>query len=214
MLFEPEERTSLASFTATRHFVLVTELDNVRSRIYVLDHRDGRWLREPLPGVPEFGDVSVQAIDPDLSDDYFLQVTDFLTPNTLAMERSDRAPPRSSNSFHRSSTRQSLTVSQHEAVSQDGTRIPTSRSPARISSGTAGTRPCFTATEDSRSRCCRRTDRPSGPPGSRRAESTSWPTSVAAVSSAPGWHQSALKANRYRAYDDFISVGEDLVRAR
>ena len=27
----------------------------------------------------------------------------------------------------------------------------------------------------------------------------------------PKWHQSALKANRYRAYDDFIAVGEDLI---
>ena len=54
MLFEPGERKSLASFTATRHFILVTELDNVRSRVYVLNHRDGDWHREPLPGVPEF----------------------------------------------------------------------------------------------------------------------------------------------------------------
>jgi prolyl oligopeptidase len=30
----------------------------------------------------------------------------------------------------------------------------------------------------------------------------------------PRWHQSALKANRYRAYDDFIAVGEDLVRRK
>ena len=37
MLFEPGERKSLAGFTATRHFVVVTELDNVRSRVYVLE---------------------------------------------------------------------------------------------------------------------------------------------------------------------------------
>ena len=51
-LFEPGERKSLESFTATRHFLLVTELDNVRSRVYVLNHRDGHWQREPLPGLP------------------------------------------------------------------------------------------------------------------------------------------------------------------
>ena len=83
VLFEPGERTSLAGVTTTRHFVLVSELDNVRSRVYVLDHRNGKWHREPLPGVPDFGDVSVQAIDPDESDDYFLHLNDFLTPNTL-----------------------------------------------------------------------------------------------------------------------------------
>ena len=30
----------------------------------------------------------------------------------------------------------------------------------------------------------------------------------------PQWHQAALKANRQRAYDDFIAVGEDLVRRK
>ena len=62
----PASARSLASFTATRHYVLVTELDNVRSRVYVFEHRDGRWQRAPLPGVPEFGNVSVEAIDHDL----------------------------------------------------------------------------------------------------------------------------------------------------
>ena len=28
----------------------------------------------------------------------------------------------------------------------------------------------------------------------------------------PKWHQAALKKNRQKAYDDFISVGEDLVK--
>src|SRR4051794_28372709 len=28
----------------------------------------------------------------------------------------------------------------------------------------------------------------------------------------PKWHQAALKANRYRAYEDFIAVAEDLIR--
>ncbi len=30
----------------------------------------------------------------------------------------------------------------------------------------------------------------------------------------PEWHQAALKANRHRAYEDFIAVGEDLVRRK
>ena len=30
----------------------------------------------------------------------------------------------------------------------------------------------------------------------------------------PKWHQAALKANRHRAYDDFIAVAEDLIRRK
>jgi prolyl oligopeptidase len=79
VLFEPAERKSLVGFSPTRHHILLTELDNVRSRVYVLTHQDGRWHREPLPGVPKFGDVSAQRVDSDESDDYFLTATDFLT---------------------------------------------------------------------------------------------------------------------------------------
>ena len=118
MLFEPGERKSLETFAATRHFVLVNELDNVRSKVLCASsNRDGRWVREPLPGLPAFGDMSVDAIDPDASDDYFLEVTDFLTPTTLAMGTGigSRFPAeklkRSSPSYFDA---QSLTVSQHE----------------------------------------------------------------------------------------------------
>src|SRR5207248_2507011 len=41
VLFEPTERKSLDSFSPTRGHVLLNELDNVRSRLYVLTHKDG-----------------------------------------------------------------------------------------------------------------------------------------------------------------------------
>ena len=41
-----------------------TSSTTCRSRLYVMTHKDGRWLREPLPGVPEFGDVSAHASTP------------------------------------------------------------------------------------------------------------------------------------------------------
>ena len=30
----------------------------------------------------------------------------------------------------------------------------------------------------------------------------------------PKWHRAALKANRHKAYEDFIAVAEDLVRRK
>ncbi len=39
VLFEPAERKSLVGFSPTRHHILLTELDNVRSRVYVLTHQ-------------------------------------------------------------------------------------------------------------------------------------------------------------------------------
>ena len=124
VLFEPTERKSLAGFSPTRHHILVNELDNVRSRIYVLTHRDGRWHREPLPGVPEFGEVSVNDVDPDESDDYFLNVTDFLTPTTLALGTVGGGPATTLKQLPAFFDASGLAVSQHEAVSKDGTRVP------------------------------------------------------------------------------------------
>ena len=83
----------------TLHTILLNELDNVKNRVYVLTRKDGKWTREELPGMPEFGTVAATAVDPDESDDYFLTVTDYLTPTEpRARHASARAPPRSSSS--------------------------------------------------------------------------------------------------------------------
>src|SRR5512133_3590175 len=62
------------------------------------------------------------------------------------------------------------------------------------------TRRSFTVTAGLRSRCCPATTRPWARPGSSVVAVTFWRTSGAAG-----------KENRQRAYDDFISVAEDLV---
>ena len=96
----------------------------MRSRIEVLTHRDGRWIREPLPGLTEFGDATASAVDPEESDDYFLHSADFLTPDTLALGTAGGGPAERLKQLPALFNAEGLAVSQHEAVSQDGTRIP------------------------------------------------------------------------------------------
>ncbi len=50
LLFEPNERKSLVGFSPTRHHILVTELDNLRSRVVVLTYREGHWQRAAARG--------------------------------------------------------------------------------------------------------------------------------------------------------------------
>jgi len=212
VLFEPAERKSLASFTATRHHVLVTELDNVRSHVYVLTHRDGRWQREPLPGLPEIGDVNVHAVDPDDSDDYFLDTTDFLTPSTLALGIVGAGPAQTLKRLPAFFDAAGLAVSQHEAVSADGTRVPYFEvGPTNLPKD--GKNPTllygYGGFEISML--------PSYRPGVGAAWLEKGGVYVIANirgggEFGPKWHQSALKANRHRAYDDFIAVAQDLVR--
>ena len=137
VLFEPTERKTLSRYSPTRHHILLNELDNVRSRIEVLTHKDGRWTREPMPGLSEFVDASASAVDSEESDDYFLHSADFLTPDTLSLGTAGGGPAQRLKQLPALFNAEALAVSQHEAVSQDGTRIPYFQVAQRIWPSTA-----------------------------------------------------------------------------
>ena len=85
LLFDPTPRTSLVAYAGTRHHLLLTTLDNVRSRVEVLSFRDGVWQRSPLPGVPDAGTASVTPLDEIESDDYLLVTSSPVMPSSLAL---------------------------------------------------------------------------------------------------------------------------------
>jgi prolyl oligopeptidase len=214
ILFEPTERKSLASFHPTRHFILLDELDNVRSRIEVLSRRDGRWHREPMPGLPEFVSANARAVDTDDSDDYFLDTAGFLTPTTLAMGTAGGGPAERLKRLPAFFDAKGLAVAQHEAVSKDGTRIPYFQV-GRADVALDGTNATLLS-------------------GYGGFQIPMRPAYIPAVGAAwlekggvyvvanirgggefgPTWHRAALKANRHKAYEDFIAVAEDLIRRK
>src|SRR6185295_6091219 len=124
VLFAPSERVALAGHAPTRHHVLLSTLDNIKSRIHVLTPGPDGWTREELPGLPEIGEVGARPIDSDESDEYFLTVTDFLTPPSLHVGEIGKSAPRLLKSTPGYFDTANLAVSQHEATSQDGTKIP------------------------------------------------------------------------------------------
>jgi prolyl oligopeptidase len=214
VLFEPTGRKSLAAVTPTRHHILLTELDNVRSRVYVLTHKDGRWNRDTLPGLPEFTHATVRAVDAEESDEYFLETNDFLASTTLSLGTAGEGPAQPLKQLPVFFDAKDLSVSQHEATSQDGTRIPyfevgpknlvLDGSNPTLLSGYGGF------------------EIPSLP-AYRPTIGAAWleKGGVYVVANirgggefGPSWHQAALKANRHRAYDDFIAVAEDLIKRK
>src|SRR5262249_15720474 len=100
------------------------ELDNVANRLYALTPAKGGWQRQALPETARFCSVSAKAVDADESDDYFMTVSGYLTPSTLyfgkvgekSAEKLKETPPL----FNANG----LEVTQDEAVSKDGTKIP------------------------------------------------------------------------------------------
>ena len=187
VLFEPTPTTSLASYSWTRHHLILNVLDDVKSRLYGPDARQtGEWKREPFPGAPAFGTVSASGVDPDESDDYFMTVTDFLTPSTLLLGAIGKAPEKlkQTPAFFDAS---GLEISQHFATSKDGTRIPYFQVVApRAWSSTARTPPSSTGYggfEVSEVPVLQRRRRAGLAEPGRRLRA--WPTSAAAASTAP-----------------------------
>ncbi|MGP0070275.1 MAG: prolyl oligopeptidase family serine peptidase [Isosphaeraceae bacterium] len=214
VLFEPTERKTLSRYSPTRHHILLNELDNVRSRIEVLTHKDGRWTREPMPGLSEFVDAGAGAVDSEESDDYFLHSADFLTPDTLSLGTAGGGPAQRLKQLPALFNAEGLAVSQHEAVSQDGTRIPyfqVARKDLALDGKNVTLLYGYGGFEI-----------PSRP-AYRPTIGAAWleKGGVYVVANirgggefGPKWHRAALKANRHKAYEDFIAVGEDLVRRK
>jgi hypothetical protein len=59
----------LAGISDTKHFPVLNELDNMRSRVCVVRRKGANWTRTQLR-TPDFGTVTVSGVDPDESDDY------------------------------------------------------------------------------------------------------------------------------------------------
>nr|WP_245584304.1 prolyl oligopeptidase family serine peptidase [Silanimonas lenta] len=211
LLFEPSATTALAGMSPTRNHLVLNVLEDVKNRLYVLTYANGRWSREPLAGAPAFGTVSLSPVDADEGDDYFLTVTDYLTPTTLMMGSIGRAPePLKQLPAFFDAT--GLEISQHFATSKDGTRVPyfmvarkdlpkNGRNPTLLY-GYGGFEISLT-------------------PSYSAAVGRAWLSEggvyvVANIRGGgeygPRWHQAALKENRLRAYEDFAAVAEDLIQ--
>ncbi len=214
VLFEPTDRKSLADYDHTRNHLILNELDNVRNRLYVLTRKDGKWTREELPGAPKLSSVSVGSVDSDESDDYFMTVTDYLTPTSLFLGTVGKGPAEKIKENPRFFDAEGLNVAQYEAVSADGTRVPYFQV-SRRTLALDGKNPTllygYGGFEISMT------------PGYQPKVGAAWLEAggvyvVANIRGSgefgPKWHQAALKRNRHKAYEDFIAVAEDLIRRK
>jgi prolyl oligopeptidase len=213
VLFEPSERKCLEATSATKNYLIVNELENVRNKLYLLRHEAGQWTRETLDTVA-LGSIHARGIDPDESDDYFLTATDFLTPSSLYFGTAHESEPEKLKSLPAFFATDGLELSQHEARSKDGMRIPyfqVSRKGLQLD----GKNPLLLY-------------------GYGGFEISLLPNYIPSVGAAwlerggvyvlanirgggefgPNWHYAARRENRQSAYDDFIAVAEDLITRR
>ena len=214
VLFEPSERKSLAEFSLTPNFVLLTVMDNVRNKLYILTpplENGGAWTREEVPSVPEQVTARIRAVDFLDTDDYFLTFDGYLSPTTLSFGTVGKGPAETLKTNPAFFNAQGLKVTQHEAISKDGTKIPYVQV-AREDLPHDGTNPVILYGYGGFAVPLR--------PHYNPSVGAAWleKGGVYVVANirgggefGPKWHQAALKSNRHKAYEDFIAVAEDLV---
>lgn len=207
VLFEPSERTALASVANTRDRILVATLDNVRSRIASLTFSNDKWQREEV-GLPGLGTAGIAAASNE-EDVYFLSYEDFLTPESLHLVEGSGRPVKT-KSMPAFFDDRGMNVTQHEATSRDGTRIPyfvvapkgfkaEGKTPTLLY-GYGGFEvaqvPIYSATV--------------GAAWLARGGVFVLSNIRGGGEFGPRWHEAALKDKRIKSFEDFIAVAEDL----
>ena len=209
-LFEPDERSSLASASWTRNHLVLNVLQDVKNRLTVFTPSDGGWTQSVFPNPVDIGSFQVSAVDPDESDAVWVTSSSYLQPTTLAIAQIGSEPEvlKSMPVFFDARTHE---AEQRFATSQDGTRVPyfivhpkgmplNGRNPTLLY-GYGGFEISLTPAY-------------SGSVGKGWLEKGG--TYVVANirgggEYGPRWHQAALKQNRHKAYEDFAAVARDLI---
>ncbi|HEY8546255.1 MAG TPA: prolyl oligopeptidase family serine peptidase [Acidimicrobiales bacterium] len=219
VLFEPDEHTSLAYWTWTRHHLLLGTLHDVKSQLHVVTPPSDRpgsgspdWERAPLAGAPEVGEANIVGTDPHESDEYLLDSQSFTEPPTLRrgvighlgtdVEVLKRAPSRFDAT--------GLVTRQHFATSDDGTKVPyfvvgpedpTPETGPTFMTGYGGFEiartPAYSAVV--------------GRGWLARGGTYVVANIRGGGEYGPAWHMAALREKRHKAYEDFAAVARDLV---
>ncbi len=126
VVFEPAPRRALQGFFWSAGRLVLPILDELKPVFEVITPSATGWTRSSLPGLPKIGVVDVWRLDSEESEsngDLLANIQDPLTPPSLMLIERFAAPALLKRAPRTFSTA-GLVVTQHEAVSIDGERIP------------------------------------------------------------------------------------------
>jgi prolyl oligopeptidase len=205
--------------SAANSGILVTVLDNVRGRLYRYEQAAPGWTRRQI-ALPDNGSLGLESVD-GTSGDAFVTFEDFVTPPTLYHVADANPVPEPVKQQAPTFDGSRFEVSQHWAVSTDGTRVPYFQvAPKEMVLD--GSRPTHIFSYG----------------GFRNALVPSYSGSYEQLYGAYGrtwlerggvfvlanirgggefgeaWHQGAVGANHARAFEDFEAVATDLIERK
>jgi len=217
VLFEPTPTASLQGQTSTKSYIVLKILEDVRTKLQFWRYDGGGVWKDVTPSagslVPVGEDVSLSAVWPDDSDEVWVSRDGFLVPDTLELATAADCCVKLDKLKNRPHMFDSsgLICEQHFVNSADGTKIPyfvLRRKDAKMD----GSNPVLL----------------DGYGGFEISELPFYSGTVGAAwlerggikvqanirgggEYGPGWHQAALRENRFKAYEDFEAIARDLI---
>jgi len=208
LVWAPQERQTKRGGSVTANALYVGLLDNVVGKVLEFNFADGEWVSREV-ALPDNATVGIAASSNE-TDQIMFTVTDFLNPTTLYYTDGSDAPEimKTSPSYF---DKAGMEVEQYEATSADGTGIPyfiVKPKGMELDGSTAALLTGYGGFQVPRL------------PGYLGTTGKLWLERGGAYVLAnlrgggefgPGWHQTAIRENKQRTWDDFIAVAENLV---
>lgn len=214
VLFEASETKSLETYCHTQQYLILTILEHVQTKVLFWKLSSGTFTMLDVPFTGDnFTAVDVTPLS-HRSDDVFLSLSGFALPTTLSFGTvTDAGVPqadlRALKALPDMFDRTGVEVEQFFCESKDGTRIPYFQIGRRME----GPRPTvlygYGGFEVSLTPAYMGVN---GAGWLEKGHSFVMCNIRGGGEYGPRWHQAALKEKRHKAYEDFIAVGEDLIR--
>lgn len=216
LVLAPGPRMSVEGVSATKSALVINTLDNVTSKLFAYTFTDGKWSGAQLD-LPANANIGIRSAN-DHSDIIFINVTSFLTPDSLYMVDVPKNTAKVIRQLPARFDASDLVTDQLQATSKDGTKIPyflvhkkglkmDGKTPT-IMYGYGGFKASILPSY-------------SGYASNYGTIGKLWLERGGAYAIAnirgggefgPKWHEAALLTHRQKAYDDFIAVAEDMIR--
>ena len=210
VVFAPTAQEFAQEVVATKNHVLLTTLEHVQGRAYILTHgKNGEWTRTKLP-VPDNQTIGI-ATSSLLNDKFFMAQTGFLTPSSVALgDATDGSlkPGKTQKALFDSSRD---VVEQLEATSKDGTKVPYFVVHRKDVPMDGSTPTLLTAYGGFLVSNTPNYSAVMGKLWLERGGTFVLANIRGGGEFGPAWHEAGLKTHRQRIYDDFYAVARDLI---
>lgn len=209
VIIEPDEFSSISQVSTTKNKLLIGLLTNVITELHTYSFSNGKWDSQKV-NAPDFGTISIVGTD-DLSDQYFFNFQNFITPSTLYSADASNNTFKAYKSLPAFFDASNYEIKQYKATSKDGTMVPYFMVAAKDIK-MDGTNPTLVYAYGG--------FEISSKPFYAATFGVSWLDKGGVFVLAnirgggefgPKWHQDGIKEKRQNVFDDLYAVSEDLI---